>query len=108
MNKLDVGQKIFYLAYTEGEGSGEVDEIYAECICIKRGVIKRTWKNGRIALENGKVLFESHCRLTHNECVADLIKHVEMLDAITTEFCQHNFEVIGTTCNLCGERKPKV
>ncbi len=108
MDKFEVGQTVYFLAYSEGEDNPQpIDEIYANCICVKRGNIKRIWKNGRIALHTGKVLFESHCHPHPNDCVAELIHHVERLEVEASDICEHDFSNTGTTCNWCGEKKSK-
>lgn len=106
---FEVGQKVYYLAYCEGEGDPQpVDEIYASSICVKRGSVKRIWKNGRLALDNGKVLFGCHCHPRPQNCVAELINHVERLDIEAKEDCEHDFSYTGTTCNWCGIHKSRV
>jgi hypothetical protein len=106
---FEVGQRIYYLAYCEGGDDFQpIDEIFAESICVKRGTIKRIWKNGRIALDNGKVIFDIYCRKHAKECVASLINHVERLDMEANDICNHDFSYTDTTCNWCGILKSKV
>lgn len=115
MRDFEVGEKVFYLALSNLDNceNNNVDELDTLYICIKRGIIKRIWKNGRLALENGKVISECYCKRTHQEVVGELIQHVEMLDAVTKEFCDHDFSYSGrddyfNQCKLCGELKSKI
>lgn len=108
MNKFEVGQKVYFLAYSKEEDNLDVvDKIYANCICVKRGTIKRLWKNGKVALDSGKVIFDMHLHLHPYGCVAELINHAERLNIEAQEIYEHEFSNTGTTCNWCGERKSR-
>lgn len=108
MKDFEVGQKIYYLSLNDGEEKFESDVIFGQEICIRRSTINRLWKNGRLSLDNGKVIHSIYCDHNIDKCKEKIIQHIVNLDLYAEDPCNHDFEFTGVTCTWCGESKSKI
>lgn len=87
MNEYTIGDEVWFIEISDIPlhahymDSENYAVIFPCQINVKSKIIKRIWKNGNIAFEDGRTTHDMYVFKTKKEAMSQLIKHIEILDS---------------------------